>query len=168
MTTKRRGLIGKVMIPALLLSGASLPPAFAREPSQYFVAAEAAAPQKLITTISLSQLQQVLADEGYSVSVNPQGHLEWKINGQRTVLLLGKNGQSLQFFVGFGGGNGSLRKVNEWNRSKRFSRSYIDEDGDPILEIDLDLEGGVSKQRLISFLATCHVSFETWHEEVVK
>ena len=39
----------------------------------------------------------------------------------------------------------SLEAVNEWNRTQRFGRAFLDKDNDPILEMDLDLDdGGVS------------------------
>jgi hypothetical protein len=38
-----------------------------------------------------------------------------------------------------------LERINEWNRSQRFGRAYLDKENDPILEMDLDLDdGGVS------------------------
>jgi len=41
----------------------------------------------------------------------------------------------------------SALKINEWNRNKRFSKAYIDDDGDPFLEMDVNLayEGVGSK-----------------------
>lgn len=38
-----------------------------------------------------------------------------------------------------------LERINEWNRSQRFGRAYLDKENDPILEMDVDLDdGGVS------------------------
>ena len=38
-----------------------------------------------------------------------------------------------------------LERINEWNRTKRFGRAYLDGEADPILEMDVDLDdGGVS------------------------
>jgi hypothetical protein len=38
-----------------------------------------------------------------------------------------------------------LARINEWNRTKRFGRAYLDKEEDPILEMDVDLDdGGVS------------------------
>jgi len=36
----------------------------------------------------------------------------------------------------------SLERINEWNRSQRFGRAFLDKDNDPILEMDLDLDDG--------------------------
>ncbi|QAY79001.1 YbjN domain-containing protein [Sphingosinicella sp. BN140058] len=39
-----------------------------------------------------------------------------------------------------------LDKINAWNKSQRFGRAYVDEEGDPIIQMDLDLDdGGISK-----------------------
>jgi putative sensory transduction regulator len=38
-----------------------------------------------------------------------------------------------------------LERINEWNQSQRFGRAYLDKEGDPVIEMDLDLDdGGVS------------------------
>ncbi len=40
----------------------------------------------------------------------------------------------------------SLERINEWNSSERFGRAYLDDEDDPILEMDVDLDdGGVSR-----------------------
>jgi hypothetical protein len=35
-----------------------------------------------------------------------------------------------------------LDSMNEWNRSERFGRAYLDKENDPILEMDVDLDDG--------------------------
>ena len=40
----------------------------------------------------------------------------------------------------------SLERINQWNRSQRFGRAFLDAEGDPILEMDVDLDdGGISR-----------------------
>jgi hypothetical protein len=40
----------------------------------------------------------------------------------------------------------SLATINEWNRKNRFGRAYLDDEGDPILGMDVDLDdGGLSR-----------------------
>ncbi len=47
-------------------------------------------------------------------------------------------------------------KVNEWNRTRRFGHAYLDDDADPYLQMDLDLdEGGMSQ-------ALFRANLETW------
>lgn len=52
--------------------------------------------------------------------------------------------QSIQFSAGFDLDNPmSAGKINEWNRDKRFGKAYLDDDGDPHIEYDVnvDLDG---------------------------
>ena len=61
--------------------------------------------------------------------------------------------ESLQLYVGFSMEKPlTLERINAWNREHRFSRAYLDLDGDPALEADLDLTGGVAKGAVLAFL----------------
>ena len=88
------------------------------------------------------------------------------MNGFKSHIIPYDDGHSIQFYVCFSGTSAPLEKVNEWNRSKRFSRSYLDSEGDPCLELDLDLAGGIARDRRIDYFKTCAVSFDQWHDEV--
>lgn len=35
-------------------------------------------------------------------------------------------------------------KINEWNRNKRYGKAHTDDEGDPHMIYDLDVEGGIS------------------------
>jgi hypothetical protein len=60
---------------------------------------------------------------------------------------------SIQMHAVFGSGKEQyLTKVNKWNVSRRFSRAYVDSDGDPHLEADLDLENGVTVSTARKFI----------------
>ena len=58
----------------------------------------------------------------------------------------------------------SLERINEWNRSQRFGRAYLDKEDDPILEMDVDLDDGGVSQLLfidnIEFWASVLGNFE--------
>jgi len=57
-----------------------------------------------------------------------------------------------------------LERINEWNRSQRFGRAYLDKENDPILEMDVDLDdGGISQPLFIDnmeFWASVLAKFE--------
>ena len=61
---------------------------------------------------------------------------------------------TVQFHVGYDLKSGSLLEVvNNWNKSQRFGRAYLDSENDPILEMDVDLDdGGVSQMLFIDNL----------------
>ena len=51
------------------------------------------------------------------------------------------NCASIMFKAGYDLNNGmSAMKINEWNRDKRFAKAYIDDEGDPFLEMDVNMD----------------------------
>jgi hypothetical protein len=67
----------------------------------------------------------------------------------------GKNCKSVQFFIAFNPDTSpSLEAMNEYARTKRWGRIYLDKDGDPAMEFDLDLEqGGMSEALFLDNVA---------------
>ena len=63
--------------------------------------------------------------------------------------------QDLNFYVGFRDIKPTLDAINEWNRTHRFGRAYLDSELDAALDFDLNVDGGVSKANLES-------SFSLW------
>ncbi len=127
----------------------------------------------VIDTLGVESITEALKSEGYAAATdNPGDGMEstvvWKLDGSKCGIMLYDEGHSIQFYVCFSGTSATLDKVNEWNRSKRFSRSYLDEEGDPCLELDLDLAGGITKDRLVDYFKTCTVSFGQWRKDVLS
>lgn len=130
--------------------------------------ATACALDRVVESLDIPALVEVMRGEGYAVEVREDRFVEWKIEGYRCQMFIADDSESIQFHSSFSDGSATLRKANEWNSTKRYSRCYIDEDGDPHLELDLDLAGGVTGNRIRDFLQTCKVSFTAWFDEVVK
>jgi len=59
-----------------------------------------------------------------------------------------KNCEDLNFYAGFLDLKPSLEVINDWNREKRFGKAYLDADKDAVIEMDLNLEHGVSSDNL--------------------
>lgn len=64
--------------------------------------------------------------------------------------------RSLQFYMGFNDAKDTtLDRINEWNQNKRFGRAYRDKDGDPVLEMDVDMDfDGIPPKNFFEYLAT--------------
>ena len=133
-----------------------------------FAAAAQAGDKDIIESVTRNDVQELLESEGFSVEVDEDGDLLWKLEGYNTWMFIAKDGESLQFYAPFGDGNATLKKVNTWNQTRRYSRSYLDDEGDPRLELDLDMAGGVTVARIKDFFLTCRVSFTAWTTEVVQ
>lgn len=54
------------------------------------------------------------------------------------------NCRSVGFRASWNVDNATVEAVNAWNRDKRFGRGFLDEDGDPVLEMDVNLFGSVT------------------------
>jgi len=60
---------------------------------------------------------------------------------------------ALLFYAGWAAGSEiSLSAINDWNRRSRFGRAYVDETGDPAIELDLLLLGGVTAQTIREYI----------------
>jgi len=59
-----------------------------------------------------------------------------------------KDCEDLNFYAGFLDLKPKQEDINSWNRDKRFGKAYIDSDGDAVVEMDLNLEHGISTDNL--------------------
>lgn len=56
---------------------------------------------------------------------------------------------SVQFTAGFVAQDEiPLERMNAWNKGARFTRAYLDDDGDPILEMDVNLGSGIPEDTM--------------------
>lgn len=52
--------------------------------------------------------------------------------------------KDIQFSTAWSDYDVSMAKINEWNRDMRFGKAYLDDDGDPNLDMVVNLRYGVS------------------------
>jgi hypothetical protein len=57
--------------------------------------------------------------------------------------------------------------VNEWNQANRFSRAYVDKDGNATIEDDLILSGGVTRENVETFVKTFRDTVSRWARFVI-
>jgi len=62
----------------------------------------------------------------------------------------GSHCKDLNFYVGFRDIKPTLDAMNEWNRTHRFGRAYLDSELDAALDFDVNLEDGVTRGNLQS------------------
>lgn len=60
----------------------------------------------------------------------------------------GKRCQDIQFVSGWTGAKVTLEQLNAWNSSKRYGKTYLDQTGDPMLGMSVNLDHGVTKDNL--------------------
>ena len=70
----------------------------------------------------------------------------------KTQIIYNPKDHVLTAHARFKGYKNDLVFINEWNRTKRFSRAYIDKDHDIVLEAEIDIEPGQSSEAIRSWL----------------
>ena len=126
----------------------------------------------IFTSITLDRLEAMLDDGGIVARREQTGEAVFlKFNlGSYKVLLLpygeGPDYPSIQLHAGFKA-EADPDAVNAWNRDNRFGRAFLDTDGDPILQYDLDLEGGATERTIQEAVRTFRALLEDFGETVV-
>ena len=120
------------------------------------------AAQPIYTAATEALVRQVLAEMeiDYEQSVDDDGDPIWRYTHKDILTTLvpydptiAGSYASLLFFAGWSTeGDFPLSAINEWNRISRFGRAYVDDQGDPVVELDLLLAGGVTVQTIKEYI----------------
>jgi hypothetical protein len=114
--------------------------------------------------ITAPEVAQVLQDKGYKAEVGTDSGGDPMVKSATdgsnfTVFFYGCNHgprcSAIQFHAGFHLDKGmTTEKINEWNRANRFGRGFIDDEHDPNVEMDLDVEHGFLSEGLANNVDT--------------
>lgn len=111
----------------------------------------------VMSQVTDTQMQKILRGMGFDVTVMKANRYRFQLDGYTVVLF--NEGENMQLYAGFKN-KASLQQINEWNKSKRFSRAYVDDEGDAVIEADLDFAGGVTKDAIEEFIKTFRGSIQ--------
>lgn len=132
-----------------------------------FISTQAFAETTLTEKYSDAELIQIIKDDGYSaVTKLKDGAIKIAIDGV-TLAIFNKKDGDLQAFYAASGVNVSYEDINEWNRTKRLSRAYLDTDKDPVLESDLLANGGLTKKHVTEFFRVFVTSSTLFREFLI-
>jgi hypothetical protein len=102
--------------------------------------------------LSATEIVQVLRAEGYAdVEELGEGGVRFKRQDMTYVLTVYDDGD-LQLYFGLTGIDVGTDVVNEWNRTRRLTRAYLDSEQDPVLETDLLSDRGYSGAMLVRWV----------------
>ena len=123
----------------------------------------------VMTKVTIPDIMAFLSHEGYTgAEVDEDGDVKFRIEGKTVYIRPGKSETSMSFLGAWGNTQATPEKVNSWNKTKRFSRAYLDHENDPVLELDLDFAGGVTVARVKDFFLTIRTSVDLFRAEVVN
>ena len=93
----------------------------------------------------------ILKNDGYrAVQKIDDRHIRIKVDGYNYDLLIYSD-DDLQLYFGMTGYSLDTTAMNDWNRTKRLSRAYLDDENDPILEADLLANAGFTAEQFLEW-----------------
>jgi hypothetical protein len=117
----------------------------------------AAGQDALKTKFTDGELLGIVQREGYSAELSKEGLIIIMIDGSKYLLYNLEDGD-LQLFYGISDVNVTFEDINEWNRTKRLSRAYLDSENDPCIECDLLANAGLAPDHVIQAIAVFKIS----------
>ncbi|PPK50026.1 YbjN domain-containing protein [Marinobacter persicus] len=117
----------------------------------FWLPASAYSAEEIKGKYSDAEIMEILRADGFSaVTKLDEGAIQVNVNGRTHILFNNDDGDLQGYFV-TSGVTLSYEDMNEWNRTKRLSRAYLDADNDPVLEADLLSNGGLTKKNVGEF-----------------
>ena len=106
----------------------------------------------LFKEYDINDLAAILQGEGYdSVEIQGEGRIRFTVDRFPYLLLLKDDGD-LQMYCGIAGARLALEDINDWNRSARITKAYIDEEQDPVMVADLLANAGINEEIVKQFV----------------
>ncbi|OHD09060.1 YbjN domain-containing protein [Sphingopyxis sp. RIFCSPHIGHO2_12_FULL_65_19] len=121
---------------------------------------------ELINATNPATIKAIVESQGWPATIvakdGDDPYIESTRSGLKFLVLFmncdeGQKCKTLQYYMGFSDAKDvSLERLNQWNKDKRFARAYKDDAGDPVLEMDVDLDfAGIPRENVGE-------TFNTW------
>lgn len=125
--------------------------------------------EQLYTKLTIEQVMGIMSQNNLEVQrvKDNEEALAWNMGDDKYAIISKVGPYTLNFYTYAKKPNITFEAVNEWNSDYSFSKTYIDSAKDVVLELDLDYEGGVTKDRIASFFRVCSMSHEIWQQKVI-
>lgn len=111
------------------------------------------------------------AELGKSERGNPK--IKGRMDGMAyTIFFLqcekGEKCRDVQLSAGWSGYDVSQAQIADWNSSKNYSKAYLDDENDPILEMDIVMSPGMSPAAFERALGLWKKALRDFRKEVLK
>ncbi|MEO0949440.1 MAG: YbjN domain-containing protein [Cyanobacteria bacterium J06641_5] len=141
------------------------------------IAPRAQALSKKFKTITGEEIVEFLQDRGYEAELEEDSEGDPRISGSNaegvrfTIDFYECDREdedrpcgSVQFLSGFDlpDPGMSAEEINDWNARFRFGRALVDEEGDPILRLDVELNGGATRNNFEEWLNRWETSLSSF------
>lgn len=114
------------------------------------------------------ELVDILKNDGYrAVEQTEDRVISIKIDGLNYYLFV-YDDDDLQLYFGVTGYVLDAEDMNNWNRNKRLSRAYLDDENDPILEADLLANAGYTEEQFLEWLEVFNFSAREFQQFLIE
>ena len=121
---------------------------------------------ELVNAKNPATIKAIVESQGWPATLvskaDADPYIESSRNGLKFLVIFmncedHKNCKTLQYYMGCSDAKDvPLDRFNQWNKEKRFARGYRDDEGDPVLEMDVDVDfAGIPRENLGE-------TFNTW------
>ncbi|WP_430408214.1 YbjN domain-containing protein [Hydrogenophilus thiooxidans] len=100
---------------------------------------------------TVDEMVRLLEKHGFNASKKDANAIRFMYENS-LILMVRYNDGDWQLYYGTSGVKLTYEQINDWNRTKRISRAYIDRDGDPVVESDLLVGKGVTEDQVMNFI----------------
>ncbi|NDV87290.1 YbjN domain-containing protein [Aurantimonas aggregata] len=80
----------------------------------------------------------------------------------------GADCKSIQFYASWDDAVVKPDAISAWNRDKRFAKAYMDNEDDPVLEMDVNMRHGVARANLEDTIDWWRISLEKFKSDVLE
>jgi hypothetical protein len=134
---------------------------------------------ELVNATDPATIEAIVESQGWPATIITKAgddpYIESSRNGLKFLVLFmncdeGKKCKTLQYYMGFSDAKDvTLEKLNKWNKDKRFARAYKDDEGDPVLEMDVDLDfAGIPRENVGETFNTWATLMDSFREYVFE
>ncbi len=126
--------------------------------------------QKLYVSLSLEDAKQILVNAGYRVESADKNALSLVINDINTKITAYNGGRILAMTASFKANSpkGQEKRIQDWNEDQLLFKSYEDSKGNPYLEMDILVDGGVAPKHLTAAVDLWRDALLDWVSKVVQ
>lgn len=112
--------------------------------------------QRIVEDLTAEEMKRYFTDEGFTdVRIDGDGDVIVRMSGYQVIVFMRENDHPvLRYYFSISGTDATLVDLDEWNRKRYFTKAYMDDEGDPALEMVITLEGGVTVSNLRQSIRT--------------
>ncbi len=101
-------------------------------------------------------------------------YISGRVDGTRYVIYFygcddnGKKCDSIMFGSAWVGVKVPLKEINEWNKSKKYAQAFLDDDGDPNINMHVNLDHGVTVENLEDTFNIWTILLKMFKKQVIE